>query len=95
MGKNCETQFIKANGRLIKLIKILTLEIIKMDALIAQIVEKTGVSEEVAKTIVDMVLENVKGQLPANMQGMVDSLLGGGGGDAGGLGNLLGGFLKK
>jgi len=67
-----------------------------MDSLIEQIVEKTGVSEEIAKTIVDMVLENVKGQLPANMQGMVDSFLGGGGADAGGgLGNMLGGFLKK
>lgn len=69
----------------------------KMDSLIQQIVEKTGVSEEIAQTIVDMVLENVKGQLPANMQGMVDSFLGGGGdaGAGGGLGNMLGGFLKK
>ncbi len=71
-----------------------------MDALIAQIVEKTGVSEEIAGTIVDMVLENVKGQLPESMQGMVGGLLGGDGGeDAGGmlgkLGGMAGGLLNK
>ena len=67
-----------------------------MEALIAQIVEKTGVSEEIAQSIVDMVLEHVKGQLPENMQGMVDQFLGGEGGSAGGgLGSMLGGFLKK
>ena len=65
-----------------------------MDALVAQIVEKTGLSEEMAQNVVDMVLEHVKGQLPENMQGMVDSLLGGEGG-AGGIGGMLGGFLKK
>lgn len=70
-----------------------------MDALIAQIVEKTGVSEEIAGTIVDMVMENVKGQLPESMQGMVGGLLGGGGDDAGGalgkLGGMASGFLNK
>ena len=68
-----------------------------MEVLVAQIVEKTGLSEEMAENVVNMVLEHVKDQLPENMQGMVDTFLGGGG-DAGGLGNLggmLGGFLKK
>ena len=67
-----------------------------MDVLVAQIVEKTGLSEEMAESVVNMVLEHVKDQLPENMQGMVDSFLGGG--DAGGLGNIggmLSGFLKK
>ena len=66
-----------------------------MDALVQQIVEKTGLSEEMAETVVNMVLEHVKGQLPENMQGMVDSFLGGGGDAGGGLGGMLGGFLKK
>ena len=67
-----------------------------MDVLIAQIVEKTGLSEEMAESIVEMVLEHVKGQLPDNMQGMVDQFLSGEGGSASGnLGSMLGGFLKK
>ncbi|MEM9778091.1 MAG: hypothetical protein AAF902_26175 [Chloroflexota bacterium] len=66
-----------------------------MDALVAQIVEKTGLSEEMAQNVVNMVLEHVKDQLPENMQGMVDSFLGGEGGDTGGLGGMIGGFLKK
>jgi hypothetical protein len=70
-----------------------------MDALIAQIVEKTGVSEEIAKTIVDLVLDNVKEHLPENMQGMVDSLLDGEGGNPldslGGAASMLGGLFGK
>lgn len=67
-----------------------------MDALVAQIVEKTGVSEEIARSIVSMVMEYVKDQLPENMQGLADQFLGGDGGNAGGgLGSMLGSFLKK
>lgn len=71
-----------------------------MEALIAQIVEKTGVSEEIAQSIIGMVADNMKEKLPAPMQGMVDQYLGGGGDDAGGglgggLGGMIGGMLNK
>lgn len=68
-----------------------------MDALIAQIVEKTGISESQAQMAVNLVLEQVKGQLPESMQGMVDSALGGTGA-TGGLGDaasMLSGLFGK
>ena len=69
-----------------------------MDDIVQMVVEKVGISEEQAQMAVNVVMEQVKGKLPENMQGMVDMALGGGG-DAGGamgnLGGMLGGMLKK
>ena len=64
-----------------------------MDELVKLVVEKTGVSEELAKKAVDVVLDYVKKKLPAPIAGQLDSLLdgsGGGGDIAGALGGLFG-----
>ena len=69
-----------------------------MDDIVKMVVEKTGLPEAQAQMAVNVVIEQIKGKLPENMQGMVDMALGGGGADAGGMGNLggmLGGLLKK
>ena len=67
-----------------------------MDELIKQITQKTGLSEEMAKTVVGIVLDFVKDKLPAPIAGQIDGLLKGGSA-AGGLGALggLGGLLGK
>lgn len=65
-----------------------------MDELIELIVEKTGISEEIATKVVDMVLDFLKDKLPEPIAGQIDNLLSGEGiADdlLGGLGSLLGG----
>jgi hypothetical protein len=52
-----------------------------MEQLINLITEKTGISAEQAQGAIDTVLGFVKDKLPEGMQGMVDSLIGGGGTD--------------
>ncbi|HET89396.1 MAG TPA: hypothetical protein ENN99_01445 [Chloroflexi bacterium] len=68
-----------------------------MDELIALVSQKTGLSEEMSKRAVEIVLEYLKKKLPAPIAGRIDDVLGGG--EAlGGLGNLaegLGGLLGK
>ena len=44
-----------------------------MDELKKQLSEKLGLSEDISQQAVDMVLGFVKGKLPENMQGLVDS----------------------
>lgn len=67
-----------------------------MDELVKLVAQKTGLSEEMAKTAVDTVVGYLKKNLPAPIAGQIDGLLGGAGmaaslGDiAGGLGSLLG-----
>jgi hypothetical protein len=71
-----------------------------MDQLIKQVVERTGISEDQARTAVQTVLGFVKDRLPAPIASQVDSVVGGGAGgglaekagDAlGGLGGMFGG----
>ena len=64
-----------------------------MDELIKLVSEKTGISEELARTAVETVLGYLKEQLPAPIASQIDALLGGGGLEdlAKGLGSILGG----
>jgi len=73
-----------------------------MDELIKQVVERTGISEQQARTAVDTVVGFLKNRLPAPIAGQVDGALGMAGGAVGtiadkagdvlgGLGGMLGG----
>jgi nucleoid DNA-binding protein len=65
-----------------------------MEELIELIVKKTGISEEIATKVVDMVLDFLKDKLPEPIAGQLDNLLSGEGiADdlLGGLGSLFGG----
>ncbi len=68
-----------------------------MDELVKLVSQKTGLSEEMSKQAVVVVLDYLKQQLPAPVAGQIDGLLQGGsssadlGGLAQGLGGLFGG----
>ena len=69
-----------------------------MDELIRRITEKTGISEDQARSAVNMVAGFLKEKLPAPLAGQVDNVLGGGGGmtdtlgdAAAKVGNIFGG----
>ncbi len=61
------------------------------DDLIELIVEKTGVSEEIAEKVVAVVAGYLKDKLPAPIAGQVEAVLTGE--DGGGLAGLAGGLL--
>ena len=65
-----------------------------MEELIKQVVERTGISEEQARTAVQTVLGHLQNNLPAGISQQLGGLLGGGagGGTAGGVGDILGGL---
>ena len=70
-----------------------------MDELIRQVTERTGISEQQARTAVETVLGFLKTRLPAPIAGHLDSFTGGGsapagegGGLAGQAGDVLGGL---
>ena len=62
-----------------------------MEELIKRITEKTGISEDQARTAVTTVSNFLKEKLPAPIAGQVDSLLGG----AGGMTDQLGDVASK
>ena len=67
-----------------------------MDELIKKVTEKTGISEEQAKTAVSTVLGFLKDKLPAPIAGQIENVIGGGGSSAGGIGDIaskVGGLL--
>ncbi|HLM57298.1 MAG TPA: hypothetical protein VK422_14385 [Pyrinomonadaceae bacterium] len=79
-----------------------------MDELIRQVTERTGISEQQARTAVETVLGFLKTRLPAPIAGHLDSFTGGGAqgqgggsladqaGDVlGGLGGMFGGGNKE
>lgn len=74
-----------------------------MDELIQQVSQRTGLSEDKAKTAVDTVVNFLKERLPAPLAGHVDTALSSAGGtiaNAGGAvadkaGDLLGGIFGK
>jgi hypothetical protein len=68
-----------------------------LDELVKLVAQKTGLSEEMARTAVEMVVGYLKEKLPAPIAGQIDSVLGGGGvgKDLGGLSEGLGGFLGQ
>lgn len=61
-----------------------------MDELVKMVSEKTGLSEEMSRQAVEVVLDYLKDKLPEPIAGQVDNLLEGG--DLGDLGNLAGGL---
>ncbi len=64
-----------------------------MDELVALVVKKTGLSEEVARKAVATVIDFLKKKLPAPVAGQIDLVLGKSGGKealAKGLANLTG-----
>jgi uncharacterized protein (DUF2267 family) len=69
-----------------------------MEELVRQVAERTGISEEQARTAVTTVLGFVKERLPEPIAGQVESALSGQPGEGGGLGSLggaLGGMFGK
>ena len=67
-----------------------------MDELIKQVTERTGISEEQARTAVETVLGHLKTALPASISGQLDGIIGGGTGAIGDLagraGDIVGGL---
>ncbi len=67
-----------------------------MDELVKVVSEKTGLSDEMSRTVVNTVVDYLKDKLPAPIGGQIDSFLEGGDSDGGlggitkGLGGLLG-----
>jgi nucleoid DNA-binding protein len=67
-----------------------------MDELVQLVSEKTGLSEDKARTAVDTVVGYLKENLPAPIAGQIEKALSGAGGvDVGGLAEGLGGMLGK
>jgi len=67
-------------------------EVKTMDELVELVAERTGISEELARTAVETVIGFLKEKLPDPIAGQIDSLLSGGGLEdvVKGLGDLLG-----
>ncbi|MCA1592620.1 MAG: DUF2267 domain-containing protein [Acidobacteria bacterium] len=67
-----------------------------MDELVKQVAQRTGISEEQARTAVQTVVGFLKERLPAPIAGHVDNVIGGSAGVAGGIadkaGEMLGGL---
>ncbi len=68
-----------------------------MDELVKLVAQKTGLSEELSKKAVEVVIAYLKTKLPPPVAGQIDALLGGAGttADLGGLVQGLGGMLGK
>ncbi len=66
-----------------------------MDELVKLVVKKTGLSEDQAKTVTQIVIDYLKKKLPAPVAGQIDSVLQGGSGGLGDVAKGLGGILGK
>jgi|SwirhisoilCB1_FD_contig_31_13544298_length_452_multi_2_in_0_out_0_1 uncharacterized protein (DUF2267 family) len=68
-----------------------------MDELVSLVSQKTGLSEDKARSAVQVVIEHLKGRLPAPLASQLDSYLSGGGGTttASGLTDAVGGLFDK
>lgn len=69
-----------------------------MDELIKQVSERTGISQDQARTAVDTVLGFLKNKLPEPLAGQIDNVIGGGEAESGGLGDIaakVGGFFNQ
>ena len=64
-----------------------------MDNLISMVAQRTGISEDKARTAVDTVVGFLKERAPAGLSGQIDSLVGGESSGAGGIASSLGGML--
>ena len=59
-----------------------------MDELVKMVAQRIGVSEEQARTAVELVVGHLKNRLPGPLAGQIDGALSG----KGGLGGILGGM---
>jgi hypothetical protein len=67
-----------------------------MNALINQVVQRTGLSEDKARAAVDTVVSFLKERAPAGLSGQIDALVSGGeGSGAGGVASKIGGMLGQ
>lgn len=67
-----------------------------MDDLVTQVASQLGISEDIAKQAVTIVVNFLKQKLPAPIASQIDGVLQGGGvGNLGDLAQGLGGILKK
>ncbi len=64
-----------------------------MDELIKQIVAKTGISEDQARTAVQMVTGFLKDKLPAPIAGQIDAVMSGSTPNLGDAGKTVGGLF--
>jgi hypothetical protein len=65
-----------------------------MDALINKVAERTGISQDKARTAVDTVVGFLKERAPAGLSGQIDSLVSGGeGSGAGNIASKVGGMF--
>ena len=64
-----------------------------MDELVNMVAKKTGLSPEMSKTVVTMVLDFVKKKLPAPVAGQIDAVLDGT--SASGVAGAIGGMFGK
>ena len=62
--------------------------------LVRMVAEKTGISEDKARTAAETVVGYLKGKLPAPVSSQLDSAVSGGGG-GGGLGDMASGLGRK
>jgi hypothetical protein len=70
---------------------------VAMDELVSLVSQKTGLSEDKARSAVQVVIEHLKGRLPAPLASQLDSYLSGGGANATGSGltDAVGGLFNK
>lgn len=66
-----------------------------MDELINQIIEKTGIAEDQARTAVNTVTGFLKDKLPAPIGGQIDNLISGADGMSDALGDTVGDIASK
>ena len=66
-----------------------------MDELVKMVSKKTGIPEAQAKQAVEIVVNYLKGKLPAPIASQIDGILGGGTSQVADVAKGLGGLLKK
>lgn len=66
-----------------------------MDELVKQVAERTGISEDQARTAVTTVLGFLKDRLPAPIAGQVDNVVGEGTGAVGDIGDIASDLASK
>lgn len=64
-----------------------------MDELVKQVAQKTGITEDQARTAVNTVLGFLKERLPAPIAGQLDNLTAGGSSGGGGAADMAGGVI--
>jgi nucleoid DNA-binding protein len=66
-----------------------------MDELVKMVTQKTGISQDQARQAIDVVMNYLKGKLPANMSSMLDSVMKGQAPNMGDVQSGLGGMFGK